>query len=33
MFLDLFYIIRQFFEDVPDSLKKYKERSHKIFPK
>lgn len=33
MFLDVFYFIRQFFEPVPDSLKDFKKRTHKIFPK
>lgn len=33
MFLDVFYLVRQFFEPVPDTLKEFKKRTHKIFPK
>lgn len=33
MFMDLFYLIRQFFEPLPESLKKFKGQTHRIFPK
>lgn len=33
MFMDLFYLIRQFFEPLPQSLKTFKKQAHKIFPK
>lgn len=33
MFMDLFYLIRQFFEPLAGTLKSFKKQSHKIFPK
>lgn len=33
MFMDIFYLVRQFFEPLADNLKKFKKQAHKIFPK
>ncbi|XP_055310617.1 poly(A)-specific ribonuclease PARN-like isoform X2 [Sitodiplosis mosellana] len=32
MFMDLFYLIRQFFEPLAETLKSFKKQAHKIFP-
>ncbi|XP_031620480.1 poly(A)-specific ribonuclease PARN-like isoform X2 [Contarinia nasturtii] len=32
MFMDLFYLIRQFFEPLAGTLKSFKKQAHKIFP-
>lgn len=33
MFMDLFYLLRQFFEPLAGTLKSFKKQAHKIFPK
>lgn len=33
MFMDLFYLVRQFFEPLADKLKIFKKQTHRIFPK
>lgn len=33
MFMDLFYLVRQFFEPLADKLKLFKKQAHRVFPK
>lgn len=33
MLMDLYYLLRQFFEPLGDSLKIFKKQVHRIFPK